>query len=384
MFFCNNTIKINLERPADGQNIAADQENHVELNHSKKTCASQFTRTLLILALLGAGVVATQAISPAYAADDNTDAAAKVLKQRSMSANPNANSSGGKTDTKAADHGKANYEKRLNSVNALMKALKRESEKAGVNNSTVLNEVESNMKKATLLAKQGSYGSALETVDQGYKTLTAELSKLENQKSQSGSPDATTAKPEANTSDSHESIDREFRTNKALLDVLKRQNEEKYAGKEGEIVAIETTITDARNALNAGDIAFARELVGDANARTKRAIASLQSNASTKPDGAAAATTHQEESATAAESNLKKDYTKRKNTVIALLDSAKRIDVERGTAHPAFAKTEAMIDEADKLAAAGNVAEGKAQLDRAYLMLKEAMREMLNRKKGSK
>ena len=263
MFFCNSTINTRF------------------LNPAQKPRASQFKRTFLILALLTAGISATQGINPAQA-DDNSEAMAKILKQRSLSENANASGSG------------------------------------------------------------------------------------------------------ANATGSRESVEHEIKSGKSLLNVLKRQNAEKSAGKDIDISVIEGTITDASDALNAGKVSLASELIREANAMTKNIIASMQTSPAAQPAGAAVDTTPRQRSVISPADNLQKDYAKRKNTVIALLDSAKRIDVERGTAHPAFAKTEAMIVEADKLAAAGNVAEGKAQLDSAYSMLKEAMREMLSRKKGGK
>lgn len=261
MFFCTRTIHTCL------------------LKHAPQIHSSRFTRTLLVLALLGASISDT---NPVHAADDNSEAMAKILKQRSLAATPTPDSTG------------------------------------------------------------------------------------------------------ASTTGTRESVDREIRSGSALLDVLKRQNTEKSAGKDVDISVIEGTISDASSALNAGNIALAKELIHEANAMTRRIISEMQLDAGAKPDGAAVTLAPQRSSPASPEANLQKDYAKRKNTVAALLDSAKRIDAEHGTSHPAFAKTEAMFNEADKLAAAGNFTEGKARLDSAYLMLKEAMRDMLSRKKGGK
>ena len=208
------------------------------------------------------------------------------------------------------------------------------------------------------------------------------MAKIMKQRSLAATP--APAAPGANAPGSRESVGHEIKSGKALLDVLKRQNTEKSAGKDVDISVIEGTISDASSALDAGNIALARELIHEANALTRRIISEMQLDVGAKPDGAAATLAPQRSSPATPEANLQKDYAKRKNTVVALLDSAKRIDAEHGTSHPVFAKTEAMFNEADKLAAAGNFTEGKARLDSAYLMLKEAMRDMLSRKKGGK
>jgi hypothetical protein len=69
-------------------------------------------------------------------------------------------------------------------------------------------------------------------------------------------------------------FDRELMGAKAILDALKRQNQEKRAGKDAEIQDIETRLRQAET-LRGVDIVAADKLLDDAYAQTKQALQSV-------------------------------------------------------------------------------------------------------------
>lgn len=375
--------------------VAHTDLEQLEPVHTQKAGKTRSARiSLLVLALLtGVGIVAMQVSSPAFAED--TDAAAKVQKQHKRElANPNTyvlKQKQTKIDSKASEAAalekkKSDYAKLDKSVKALSKALKRESDKAGVDNTDVLALVELNSKEAGKYATAGAYDKALVALEHGYEALTAEIVKLENLKGQGEGAEtnkALAAKPETVSIDPREAVEHEIKTNKALLDALKRQNEEKAGGKEDEIKEIKAAALEASTALDAGDVARAETLIHNANSRTKIAIASLQ-KAPSALSGIAAVEAQKHDHDTKAQEELRNDYAKRKETVEALLDAGKRVDSEHGTSHNEFARAGSMLRQADDLAAAGNFNEGKALLDRTYLLLKDTMRNMLSLKEEPK
>jgi len=103
---------------------------------------------------------------------------------------------------------------------------------------------------------------------------------------------------------------------------------------------------------------------------------SLASPAFAKNAGAAA-------DAAAKEESLRNSYAKRKASVVAMLESGRRIDSENRTSHAEFDTAESMLKEAEKLAAANKFAAGKDKLDRIYVLLKNTMRSMPSLKDGS-
>lgn len=73
---------------------------------------------------------------------------------------------------------------------------------------------------------------------------------------------------------------------------------------------------------------------------------------------------------------LRNDFNNRRDSVKALLATGQRVAGEKGTARPEFAKAEGLLKEAEALAAANKIAEGRVQLDAAYLLIKDAVRGM--------
>ena len=76
---------------------------------------------------------------------------------------------------------------------------------------------------------------------------------------------------------------------------------------------------------------------------------------------------------------VRSSYAKRKESVVALLEAGERIEDaegEKGASHSEFSIAKDLFKEAEALAAAGRFADGKIQLDIAYLLAKDAVRSL--------
>lgn len=73
---------------------------------------------------------------------------------------------------------------------------------------------------------------------------------------------------------------------------------------------------------------------------------------------------------------LKNDFNNRRDSVKTLLTTGQRVAGEKRTAKPEFLKAEGLLKEAEALAAANKYADGKVKLDAAYLLIKDAVRDM--------
>lgn len=368
MFYDHNTI------------TGADQD----INYSSKNRSICPNRALLAIVMLGcAGVLST----PAFAAGPN--AKAQKNRQETVNAYVQIKEQSKASGPTVIEKDKADYDRLASSVNALLQTFKRESEKAGIDNSAIIDKIESGSSEAAKLAKSGTYDKAHEILNNNYKTLTAEIVKLNDthdQSSHGSSLDAAAVdKSVVPVTDTREYVEHALKTNAALLYALMRQNEARAGGKEGEIEAIKATVAEANTALEKGDVARAKELVSEANSHVKKVIiAYLQTTPDARSDHAATGATSHETSGAATAELAQESYTKRRNTIIALLDAGKRIDSEHGTSHANFAKAESMVNTADELAAEGKLAEGKAQLDNTYQLIRNEMLGMLDRKEGTK
>jgi hypothetical protein len=69
----------------------------------------------------------------------------------------------------------------------------------------------------------------------------------------------------------------------------------------------------------------------------------------------------------------KTDFVARRNSVLALLETGRRVSDEKHTTKPEFAKAEGLLKEADKFADDGKHAEGRGKLDQAYGLIKTAL-----------
>lgn len=355
------------------------------LLHKTHVNRSKRTSHITLALLSSAGIFAMQLASPAFAEEGYT-AYPKLQKQPSELANPSAyvlkrgqeRATDRTPSPEIIEQEKREYEKLTNSVKALSVALKRESEKAGINNADTFAKAEAFSKDAARLAAAGEHGKAHEVLENGYYALTAALVKIENTKGQDEHILRGSAKPETAAARQREFISHEMQTNKALIEALKHQNEDKAGGKESEIEAIKATAIEATAALAAGDNARALDLIRDANSRTKKAIASLQSAKSIKSGSAALEASHHANENAALEQEIQNSYAKRRGSVAALLEAGRRIDHDNGTLHTELATAESMLIEAEALAAANKYSDAKVQLDRTYVLIKDTMRNMLS------
>lgn len=169
-------------------------------------------------------------------------------------------------------------------------------------------------------------------------------------------------------------VERDIGSTKALTEALKRQDVAKGGGKAEEIAAIEAATTQAEKALNAGDVGAAGTLIQDAYRRAKTAIASLQKPSELKTGSAALEVTRQQSAALMAGEGAHDGYTTRRASVVALLETGRRIAGEKNSSRPEFAQAESLLKGADALAAAGKFGEGRTQLDQAYQLAKDAVR----------
>lgn len=272
------------------------------------------------------------------------------------------------------------YERLVSTTQSLTAALKQESAKAGVDNAEVFGQVESSSQNADRLAKSGDYDGAYQGLDAGYHVLTAAIVKLGKLKN-NGAP---AAKPlDAGVSadaTEREYVAREIESSKALLAMLKHLNEDKVSGKEKEIAALKATADEAGVALQGGDVALAKNLIQDANSRSKKAIASLQTLPDKVSGSSAPEAVHHANDDKTKDLSARNGYAKHKESVVVLLQAGRRVDSERRTSHAEFDKAESMLKEADALAAAKSFDKGHEQLDRTYVLIKNTMRTILSAK----
>lgn len=117
------------------------------------------------------------------------------------------------------------------------------------------------------------------------------------------------------------------------------------------------TRAQAKAALDAGELEKADKLLRDATQLMMKAVRMA----------------HPEE-VTAAK--VKTDFNNRRDSVKTLLTTGKRVAGEKNASKPEFAKAEDLLKEAEALAADNKYAEGKSRLDQAYLLIKDAVRDM--------
>lgn len=356
-----------------------DSENHT--THPEFDTAESMLKEAEALAAAKKYADGKEQLDRAYTLLKNTMRDVLKLKDVSASAKGSAAAAPKPAPAPPSDEKKkSDYETLARIIQALTTALKRESEAAGVNNGETFATVEANTKEAERLAKSGAYDQAYQALDAGYHILTKAIVKLEGLKNKGKADNAVSAKPDAGPSEPKQYVAREIETNKTLVAMLKHLNEDKGGGKEKEIEASKAVAAEASNALAAGDIALARNLIEDANSRTRKAIASLQGATDNLSANAAAESAHHPKEEAAKVESLRDAYARHRASVVVLLEAGKRVDGERHTSHPEFAKAEAMLAEADKLAAANKFDSGNEQLDRTYVLIKNTMRSMLSNK----
>jgi hypothetical protein len=115
--------------------------------------------------------------------------------------------------------------------------------------------------------------------------------------------------------------------------------------------------TKAKQAIDAGELEKADTLLRDAAKLLFKA-----EKASRSPEMSA--------------EKAKTDFIRRHESVVALLETGRRVAGEKSTNKPEFAQAEGLAKEADKLAAEGKYPEGRVKLDQAYVLITTAVRSL--------
>lgn len=167
----------------------------------------------------------------------------------------------------------AAYERSLASARSLLDAAKRGSAEAGGAKAADLTRIESTIGAAEKAGKAGDYGRGEGLANDALKELRPLLVSLKGGSSTSVGT-AAAVPGEKDKAQLLAAFDRELMGAKAILDALKRQNQEKRAGKDAEIEDIETRLRQAET-LRGVDIAAADQLLDDAYKQTKQALQSV-------------------------------------------------------------------------------------------------------------
>ncbi len=181
----------------------------------------------------------------------------------------------------AADHAarKAQFESRLASVKALSSALARDAGADRAEVKAAITKVAARQKEAEELAAVGEYDAARLILDEGYALLSRTLVTMKAGKGYSGpsgaAAAAAAASGEQDTVRRLAAFDNRMMSAKAMAAALKRQNQEKSAGKDAAIDDIESRLRQAET-LRGGNITAAQGLLDQAFEATKLALQSMQ------------------------------------------------------------------------------------------------------------
>ncbi len=161
-------------------------------------------------------------------------------------------------------------ERLLASARSLLDAAKRGSAEAGGGGTADLARIESAIAAAEQAGRAGDHGRGESLANDALKELRPLLVTLKGGSSASTAT-AVAADGEKDKAQLVAAFDRELMGAKAILEALKRQNQEKRAGKDGEIADIETRLRQAET-LRGVDISAANKLLDDAYKQTKQAL----------------------------------------------------------------------------------------------------------------
>lgn len=234
---------------------------------------------------------------------------------------------------------KADYENRLNSLNALSSALSSAPE-AGAEARANLTKVAARKKEAEDLAKLGEYEVAREILDEGYRLLTQTLAKAKSGSGPSQTPGMSgmSAAETGRDRATKESSERSIASAKALLDAAKRSG----AGS-GDVARIGGNIAKAEQKSAAGDFAGADQTAKEAMADLRPLIVSLKGESGSSSGSVASSA-----SSGAAASPAAVDA--RVASGKALIDALKRQNADKGGGKEGvIADAEAKLRQAEAL-----------------------------------
>lgn len=253
---------------------------------------------------------------------------------------------------------KDSFLRRLDSVKALTSALQRDKNAGTPLIKEALASVGARQKDAEDLAAVGEYEVAASILDEGYKKLTATLTKA---KAGEGYQAAPAAKAEMSgmtgadgqllsVSKQKADVERKSASAAAMLDAAKRTDAAKGGTHGKELAALEAKVTQAKSAASAGDFKTAERLIDQVLIDEKQLIAGLASGSGYRTGADASAGND----AAPSDGKGKADYERKLSSAGALLDAAKRVDGEKGNSHRnEISAIEGLLKQA-KAAAAGN------------------------------
>jgi hypothetical protein len=266
------------------------------------------------------------------------------------------------------DRRKAQFDNRLGSVKALSTALSSDPGAARPEVKATMAKVAARQKEAEELAAVGEYDTARLILDEGYAELTKTLVSLKGGSGYSGPSGAAAAGGGQDKSRALAAFDRDLTSAKAMLDALKRQNQDKRAGKDALIGDIEARLRQAETQRNT-DIAAADRMLDGAYETTKQTIQSL--NPSAAPASSSVADRGEKDKA-----QLVAAFDRELMGAKAILDALKRQNQEKRAGKDAeIQDIETRLRQAETLRGVDIVAADKL-LDDAYAQTKQALQSV--------
>lgn len=260
----------------------------------------------------------------------------------------------------------------------MIAALERESGKAGIDHSTLLNEISQRTSKAEALASSGELDTARNMLDENYHRLTATLAQTIQATAPAAPRNATgqSMVTDSESKASRNAVERELTSATALLAALKNQAPSPSTSTAAAINEVEDVLSNARKALDNGDTSGAATMVHEAYLKTTASIRALQKPSTLKSGGAALAATQNEQATSPGSESDKQSYVRKRDGLVAMIDASQRITSEKGLHKPNFQDAESLLKQADALAASGQHAKGRNHLDLAYAQVKATLQAL--------
>ena len=226
---------------------------------------------------------------------------------------------------------KADYERQLESVNVLSKALTADPKAGTPEVKGTLDQVGARRKEAEELAAVGEYDLAKSILQEGYNTLTRTLAKVKSNTGYAGPSGSMSGmsgmagadgKPLALTKMKAD-FERELMSAKSMLDAAKRADTETGGRQSREISDIESLISKAVSAASKEDYPAADKLIDEAIARERKLITATKGSSDNASKSTAAADTKADQEKKLAA------FDSRMNTARAMLPAVKSQNTQK-------------------------------------------------------
>lgn len=181
------------------------------------------------------------------------------------------------------------FDRMLASARSLLEAARRSSAEVGGGKATELSRIESTIGAAEQAGKAGDFGRGESLANDAMKELRPLLVSIKGGTAGSAGT-AAPADGEQEKARRLATFDNRLASAKAMADALKRQNQEKRAGKDSTIEDIEIRLRQAET-LRGADVTAAQGLLDEAYNTTKLALQSIQASAPSKSSSAMEAAT---------------------------------------------------------------------------------------------